>query len=95
MQLIPLCSIRVKRNGQSVTPQLNKAFEFTAEEKADLDKLTAETGQDYYRLPVNELPVETSTAETSTAETKVEPPVVQVDKPAKGAKTKAKADESL
>ena len=58
MKLIPLVSIRVLREGQSVAPVIGKPFDFTAEEKADLDKIHAEHNVESYREPINEAPVE-------------------------------------
>lgn len=59
MKLIPLVSIRVLRDGKSVAPAIGKPFDFTAEEKADLDKIHAEHNVESYREPINEAPVET------------------------------------
>lgn len=60
MKLIPLVSVGVQRqvNGKnmSVHTEIGKPFDFTDDEKADLDALTAKTNEDYYRLPVNEAP---------------------------------------
>lgn len=58
MKLIPLVSIRVLRDGQSVAPVIGKPFDFTAEEKTDLDKIHAEHNVESYREPINEAPVE-------------------------------------
>lgn len=58
MKLIPLVSIRVLREGQSVAPVIGKPFDFTAEEKADLDKIHAEHNVESYREPINEAPAE-------------------------------------
>lgn len=79
MQLIPLCTIRVKRDEKSVTPEIGKPFDFTSDEKADLDNLSAQSGTEYYRLPVNETAV--AVEESKAAE-----------KPAKASK---KADDAL
>lgn len=89
MQLIPLCTIRVKRDNKSITPEIGKPFEFTADEKDDLDAVAAQSGSEYYRLPVNEsVPV----AASVQPEAEVEQGEVKPTKPAKAAK---KADESL
>lgn len=88
MQLIPLCTIRVKRDDKSITPVIGKPFEFTAAEKADLDAVAAQSGSEYYRLPVNEsVPVATVQPEVEVEQEEAKPV-----KPAKAAK---KADESL
>lgn len=58
MKLIPLVSIRVLRDGQSVAPTIGKPFDFTADEKADLDKIHAEHNVESYREPINEAPAE-------------------------------------
>ena len=58
MKLIPLVSIRVLRDGQSIAPVIGKPFDFTADEKADLDKIHAEHNVESYREPINEAPVE-------------------------------------
>jgi len=93
MQLIPLCTIRVKRDTKSVTPEIGKPFDFTADEKDDLDNLAKQTGNDYYRLPVNETaPV----AAIAVAEPEVEAEQSEDVKPAaKSGKAAKKADESL
>lgn len=93
MQLIPLCTIRVKRDTKSVTPEIGKPFDFTADEKADLDNLTAQTGNEFYRLPVNET---ASVAVAAIAEPAVEVEQSEEVKPAgKSGKAAKKADESL
>ena len=58
MNLIPLVSIRVVREGQSVTPEIGKSFDFTSGEKADLDAVKESHNVESYRLPVNEVPAE-------------------------------------
>lgn len=58
MKLIPLVSIRVLREGQSIAPVIGKPFDFTADEKTDLDKIHAEHNVESYREPINEAPVE-------------------------------------
>lgn len=58
MKLIPLVSIRVLRDGQSVAPVIGKPFDFTAEEKADLDRIHTEHNVESYREPINEAPSE-------------------------------------
>lgn len=55
---IPLVSVRVSRDGVSVTPPIGAVFDFTKEELADLEKLSKATGTDYVRDPVNEAPAE-------------------------------------
>lgn len=54
MKLIPLVSIRVLRDEQLVSPVIGKAFDFTADEKADLDRIRDAQGVESYRDPVNE-----------------------------------------
>jgi len=56
MNLIPLKSIGVKRNGKTIYPPIGKPFEFTADEVSDIKNLAAKTKIDYYRLPINESP---------------------------------------
>ncbi len=51
---IPLVSVRVSRDGKSITPPLGVPFDFTKEELDDLAKLSAQTNQSYVRDPVNE-----------------------------------------
>lgn len=58
MKLIPLVSIRVLREGQSIAPAIGKPFEFTDGEKADLDRMQAEHNVESYREPINEAPAE-------------------------------------
>lgn len=58
MKLIPLVSIRVLRDGQSVAPTIGKPFDFTVEEKADLDRIHNEHNVESYREPINEAPAE-------------------------------------
>ena len=91
MQLIPLCTIRVKRDDKSITPEIGKPFEFTAAEKADLDAVAAQSGSEYYRLPVNEsVPVA-----TQPVQPEVEVEQEEAKPAAKPAKAAKKADESL
>lgn len=65
MKLIPLVSIGVSREGQSVRPVIGKPFDFTAAEKADLDLIQKEQGIEAYREPVNEV-VEAPVVEKKT-----------------------------
>lgn len=70
MKLIPLVAIGVSRDGQSVRPVIGKPFDFTADEKADLDRIHKEHGVESYREPVNEAPAELVPATLTAAEKK-------------------------
>lgn len=59
---IPLVSIGVKRDGKTIHPEIGKVFDFTDDEIADVDKLSAATGVDYFRDPVNETIVDAAPA---------------------------------
>lgn len=68
MKKIPLVAIGVMRDGKSVIPEIGKAFDFTAVELADLEKLTETTKVDYVRDPVNEdVPAADTTDEQTRA----------------------------
>jgi len=75
MKLIPLVSIGISRDGQPVRPAIGKPFDFTDEEKADLDAIFEDQGVEAYRLPVNEAveaPVALTAAEKKAAKKKTE-----------------------
>lgn len=51
---VPLARVGVSRQGVTIYPEIGKPFDFTKEEIADMNALTAKTQIDYYRSPVNE-----------------------------------------
>lgn len=93
MNLIPLVSIRVMREGQPVAPAIGKPFDFTADEKADLDRIRAEHNVESYREPINEAPVEPVKTAEVTQMTAAEKKAVK--KAADEAAAKKAAEEIL
>lgn len=52
---VPLVSVRVSREGQSISVPPGKAFDFTDDEVADLEKMAKSANTEYLRDPVNEV----------------------------------------
>ena len=64
----PLKAVGVSRDGVTVYPEINKPFDFTPKEVADLNDLAKVSGIQYLRKPVNEGSDDAPDAEVALAD---------------------------